>query len=239
MEFYYQIKGKRGKDQENYNYWVFPPILSGKVTAESKAEARKLINEEHGHQFPMMVLRKDIEKHEFLLSIEEIKPESHFGRLFEPQKCIRCKNTFYVIDKYNDHNEKNKGFSYCSSVCDELDKQFSQAIKNDYEFVYGSVKPVIYKITNKATGKIYIGKTSQVFTLRWYQHFFQSGSNKFHDAIKTSSLKDWQFEIVEVVEYPEEMKMNRNFKELETFVFQRERHWIEHFKSIDEGYNSI
>src|SRR5579859_6808258 len=137
MEFYFQIKGKRAQDQDGtYNNWVFPPILSGKVTADSKAEARKLINEEHGYEFPMQVLRKDIDKHEFLLSLEEIKPGSQVERLFEPQTCIRCKKTFYIIDKYNDHNEKNKGSVYCSSTCAELDKEFSQAIKNDYEFVY-------------------------------------------------------------------------------------------------------
>lgn len=239
MEFYYQIKGKKGKDQAGNNYWVFPPILSGKISANSKVEARKLINEEYGQEFPMRVLNEEIDKHEFLLSIEEIKPDSHIGRLFEPQICTRCKKTFYVIDKYNDHNEINKGFLYCSFVCFDLDKQYSQALRNEYEVINGNNKPLIYKITNKATEKIYVGKTSQVFTLRWYQHFFQTGTNKFHDAIKTSSLKDWQFEILEIVEFPEEIKLNHNFKELETFILQRERYWIEHFNSINEGYNSI
>jgi hypothetical protein len=239
MEFYYQIKGKKGKDQESFNNWVFPPIFSGKVTAENKKKAKEIIYDQYDQIFPLKVLNKDIDKHEFLLSIEEIKEDSHISRLFEPQACIRCKKTFYVIDKYNDHNEKNKGFSYCSSICDELDKQFSQAIKNDYELVYGGNKPLIYKITNKVTNKIYVGKTSQVFTLRWYQHFFQTGTNKFHDAIKASTLKDWQFEILEIVEFPQEIKESREFKLLEEYVFERERWWINHFNSIIEGYNSI
>lgn len=239
MEFYFQIKGKKGKDQDSVNNWVFPPILSGKITATDRKDARNQINDLYGQEFPLKVLNKDIDKFEFLLSLEEIKEDSHIRRLFEPQACIRCKKTFYVIDKYNDHHEKNKGFTYCSSICNDLDKEYSQAIRHEYEFVYGKIKPVIYKITNKATGKVYVGKTSQMFTLRWYQHFFQTGSNKFHDAIKASSLIDWQFEILEVVEFPEELKEAKDFRQLENYVTLRERHWINTFNSLNEGYNSI
>ncbi len=239
MEFYYQIKGKKGDQDQSSSNWAFPPIFSGKVVAENRIEARKLIDEQYQKTFPTRVLNKDIESNDFLLSMEEIKPDGHIKRLFEPQECVRCKNTFYVIDKYNDLNESCKNFMYCSSTCSDLDKQYSQAIRDTYDLAYGKTKPVIYKITNKITSKVYIGKTSQIFTLRWYQHFFQTGSNKFHDEIKKSKLDDWQFEIIEVVEFPDVIKESKDFKTLETYIFQRERHWIDHFNSIEEGYNSI
>jgi hypothetical protein len=90
---------------------------------------------------------------------------------------------------------------------------------------------------------MYIGKTTQVFTLRWYQHFFQSGTNKFHDAIRKSKISDWIFEIHEVIEFPENLRENKDFRtylnDREKFIIERERYWINHFDSIANGYNSI
>lgn len=243
-EFYYQIKGKRGSnDQIGFSHWVFPPIFSGKVSAADKKQARELINEEYGKVFPVRVLHKDIESNDFLLSIEEIKEDSHLQKLFEPQKCEQCGNTFYVIDKYNDHNCRNKGYTFCSDVCKEENGKMSQFGKMNEDLFNKSSIPVIYKITNKLTGLIYIGKTTQVFTLRWYQHFFQGGSNKFHEAIRKSKISDWIFEIHEIIVFPENLKEDKDYRtylaDREKFIIERERYWINYFNTIENGYNSI
>ena len=72
----------------------------------------------------------------------------------------------------------------------------------------------------------YIGKTSQVFTLRWYQHFYQSGDCKFHAAIKNSNFTDWSFDVIEIANSAEEVSI-------------REQYWIDHYDSISNGYNSV
>lgn len=239
MEFFYQIKGKKAPDQEVGAFggnWVFPPIFSGKVTAISKKHAQLKIEEEYGRKFPLRVLSTDLDSHEFLLSIEEIKPGSHLERLFELQTCKHCSNTFYVIDKYNDHNDNYKGSEYCSQECKTNAYQVGVYLRNQSQVLNGTANPIIYKIYNRVTNLTYIGKTTQVFTLRWYQHFFQGGDCAFHKAIGQSPVTDWTFEVVEIVKIPEDVKTTA---EVEKIISQRERFWINHFDSKNNGYNSI
>lgn len=242
-EFYYQIKGKKAEGQECLSHWVFPPIFSGKVVAENKKQAKEIINENYGKQFPSRVLKTDIQNNEFLLSIEEIKPGSHLEKLFELRKCLLCKNTFYIIDKYNDNNHKNKSWDYCSDVCKDEHNKFMYMKRNENDSINAGHSAVIYKITNKNNGMVYIGKTNQVFTLRWYQHFFQLGGTKFHEAIKNSIVTDWTFEIQEIITLPIHIVENKEpisyMDEREKYILERERFWIDHYDSIKNGYNSI
>ena len=237
-EYYYQIKGKKSADSmSGFSNWSFPPIFSGKVLAEDKKEAKMLIDDAYGKKFPLRVLSKDLDSNEFLLNIEEICEGSHINRLFVLNECKRlsCQNTFYVIDKYNDHNCSNKGQSYCSYECQDEDRKIEVYIRNQNEVLSGSANPVIYKITNKTTEMVYIGKTTQVFTLRWYQHFFQHGSCKFHEAIRSSKVTDWLFEIEEAIEIPKDIK---SVKDIETLIIDRERFYINKYDSINSGYNT-
>lgn len=237
MEYYYQIKGKANKDYEyaTSQNWSFPPIFSGKVEANNRKQAKEMICELYEKQFPTRVLQKDLDSNEFLLSIEDMKDGTHFHRLFELRTCT-CGNTFYIIDKYNDRNCHDKGAEFCSMECKDNARAMERFIRNQNEVLSGSASPVIYKITNKITNKVYIGKTTQVFTLRWYQHFFQHGSCKFHDAIRNSKVTDWLFEIIEIVIIPEHIK---KVSEVEPLIIERERHWINEYNSIAEGYNTL
>lgn len=251
-EYYYQIKGRKGLGDDTMFNWTFPPIFSGKVSAKDKTEAKEIICKDYEKVFPLRVLRKDIDSNEFLLDIQEIKEDSHIARLFEPQICEQCGTTFYVIDKYNDFNTKNKGFTFCSDSCKNDNSKLYQFTNLDNDGLIGGSIPVIYKITNKSTGMVYIGKTTQVFTLRWYQHFFHLGKNKFHEAIKNSNLSEWMFEIQEVIQYPQYITEGLKNKisdggmnkyqlkeEMDKFIVERERYWINYFDSINHGYNSI
>lgn len=235
MEFFYQIKGKHSNGEESAfgSAWVFPPVFSGKVEAENKKDAHKIINEEYGKQFPLRVLKKDLDSNEFLLSIEPLN--KHQERLFELKTCERCNNEFRIIDKYNDHNCKNKGDKYCSQECQNEDREIAAYMHSQNTNLTGSSNPVIYKITHKSSGKCYIGKTTQVFTLRWYQHFFQSGDNKFHLEIKSSKVTDWNFEVIEYIVIPEHFKTS---KEIDQLIIERERYYIILFDAIDNGFNS-
>lgn len=240
-EFYYQIKGKHSDPENGYGLyggsqtWVFPPLFSGKVSAKDKKEAKLRIEEEYGRQFPIRVLKKDLDSNEFLLKIEEMSSDGHYKTLFELKNCEHCGKGFYLIEKYNDKNCTNKGDRFCSDKCKDDVRFIESAIRNENLALQGNKQPVIYKITNKKTGMIYIGKTNQVFTLRWYQHFFQHGDCKFHKAIKESQYTDWLFEIIEIINFSSELKNN----ELEQLILDRERFYINEFNSINEGYNSL
>lgn len=230
IDFYYQIKG-RSNESGGFSNWSFPPLFSGKVTADNKKAAKLLIEEEYGRKFPLRVLEKDLQNEHYLLNIQEIKEDDDRTKsLFEVKFCGRCGNKFRRIDLYNDHNEVYKGDEYCGHNCRE--KHRLENIGDRGEWWGRNSRPIIYKITNVRNGLSYIGKTTQVFTLRWYQHFYQGGSCKFHSAIKESKAEDWEFTIVETAIAPDGV-------DKELYLAERERFWIGHFDTVENGYNTV
>lgn len=237
-EFYYQIKGRTGEKQSSGGFfgsgnWSFPPIFSGKVEAKDKKEAKKLIEEEYGREFPMRVLKKDLDSNEFLLSIKEIT-DQRTKKLFEIQPCSHCGTEFRVIDLYNDANTHTN--SFCSDKCANDSRELRRIEYNENYHMNGNHLPVIYKITNKITDMCYVGKTNQAFTLRWYQHFFQGSGTKFHEAIKEHTIENWLFEVIEIVKIESGDFKNRD--EADKFIIEREQYWIKTYNTIEKGYNS-
>lgn len=223
-DFYYQIKGQ----STEHDGWGWPPIFSGMVSAKTKPEAKKMVEEQFGKEFPMRVLKSKMPEQPFLLNLWPIAEDDDRTRsLFEFRPCSFCGNKFRVIDLYNDRNERYKGTEFCSYACKEKHKGDAQF---DYR-LEGSHQPVIYEIKNINTGKSYVGSTTQAFTLRWYQHFFQSGSCAFHRAIKGSSIEDWSFRVLERV-HPVEAEA------LAVTIRRREQHWIDSLDTIEGGYNT-
>lgn len=88
---------------------------------------------------------------------------------------------------------------------------------------------VIYKITNKINGKIYIGQTIQNVKERFYQHCAEKceiavSNMAIHKAIKKYGKQNFTLEVVETV--------NKNY------LNEREIYWIQKYNSYDNGYNS-
>lgn len=94
-------------------------------------------------------------------------------------------------------------------------------------FIYEAYM-IIYKITNKLNGKIYIGKTGQSLERRWCKHLNEA---KHHDkrhlyrAINKYGKNEFSIEVIECCK-------------LEV-VSEREKFWIKHYNSNDQtiGYN--
>lgn len=80
----------------------------------------------------------------------------------------------------------------------------------------------IYKITNKLNGLSYIGQTSDVFE-RWRQHYARK-NRTLGIAIEKDGIENFTFEILE--------------KTISELANERERYWINYYKSYPEGYNS-
>lgn len=86
----------------------------------------------------------------------------------------------------------------------------------------------IYKITNKANDKSYIGQTSQHYADRWRNHTAPSVYNEFdyplYRAMRKYGISGFSFEVLEECE-------NENLNDREIF-------FIEKYNTYHEGYNS-
>lgn len=234
-EYYYQIKGRSEGGEHRSAEWIFPPVFSGLVVADDRKLAKAMIEDDFGRQFPSRVLKKDMDQHHYLLHMKELKQDdfsdAYLRRRFDYVPCKECGTLFRLIDKYNDFKNECLSHDYCKLSC----KDAARA-KDVREFTLaheGKLPPVIYQVRQKSTGKVYIGQTINAFTLRWWQHLTQPSESKFHEALKATQITDWEFSVVEVIEFPDGCKSNR------AFVTERERHWIETMNSVAAGFNTI
>ena len=84
---------------------------------------------------------------------------------------------------------------------------------------------IIYKITNRINGKIYIGQTIRSLEKRWEAHQYQDGCTHLHRAIQKYGATNFTVEQIDVA-------CDRG--ELD----QKEQFWIRHYDSMaPKGYN--
>lgn len=234
-EFYYQIKGRTEGGEYHSAEWIFPPVFSGLIKADDRKLAKALIEDEYGRKFPSRVLKKDMEDNHYLLNLRELREHDHcdayLRRRFEFVPCKECGTPFRLIDKYNDFKNECLSQDYCQLSCKEA-ARFREI--QEYKLASeGKLPAVIYQIRQKSTGKVYIGQTINAFTLRWWQHLTYPSDSKFHKALKATQITDWEFSVIEVIEYPEECNNKAAFNT------DRERHWIETMNSVEAGYNTV
>lgn len=123
---------------------------------------------------------------------------------------------------------------FCKSddnVCLEnykKDKFKNVELIDDLNFVKSDSPNYIYKCTEKATGKSYIGKTRNAPFFRWWNHLTKSYS-PFGLYLRQTKLSDWTFEVLEELPY--------NISDEE--VFKVESDYILKFDSINNGFNSL
>jgi hypothetical protein len=251
-EFYFQIKAFK-PDVSGQILW--PPIESGKISAKNAKDARNQLSEEHGSKLAGRRPKEtDGATYPFFVTLTEMTEETpHLHDLFKLQTCLHetCDAQFRVIDKYNDHACSDKGKDFCSRSCRELHRNANRSlVSHNHIGGIGAKEAVIYRITHKQSGKCYIGKTAQIVTLRWYQHLYQPSDNKFHQALKSSNLVDWSFEVIEKIPFTNVVKQGDDsflahdrLKDTERawtrLVAEREQHWISHYDSISNGFNSV
>lgn len=85
----------------------------------------------------------------------------------------------------------------------------------------------IYKIENDINGKIYIGKTELTIEKRFKQHCIDSQKRKnenrpLYKAMNKYGVEHFHISLIEETNIPEE----------------RERYWIEQYRSFKNGYNA-
>ena len=227
--YHYQIKGKNADGN-----WCWPPLHSGMIEAATGADAREELQKRYSVELPMTGLRGEKGKQQqFLLCLDDMTNKPYLLDRFVDRACKHCGVMFTLNSKYLVNEGGARDF--CSSECSDTFKK-GEGITWDVDFDFNGIhEAVIYKITCKADGKCYIGKTTQAFTLRWYQHFYQGFGTKFHEAIKKHGLAGWTFEVIEVIDIPKGVYG----RDKHTFILDRESHWIRHYDSVNNGYNSV
>ncbi|AHZ73574.1 hypothetical protein OU5_P0322 (plasmid) [Pseudomonas mandelii JR-1] len=231
-DYYYQIKARKTSEYDGESEWAFPPAFSGLVTAADRKKAKEIIEEEYGREFPVRVLKKDLDEHHYLLRISEIDPsDEYILRRFRETQCKECGAKFRPIDKYNDPYSDNSGADYCTARCATAGK--ARDIRDLKLVVEGKVPAVIYQVRQISTGRVYVGQTTQPFTLRWWQHVTYPGESKFHEIIKSTPITDFDFSVIEVIVFPE------NCTDAVRYITDRERFWIEEKNAVTLGFNTV
>lgn len=90
---------------------------------------------------------------------------------------------------------------------------------------------IIYKVTNRINGKVYIGQTKNSMEARWKRHcadsvcWWKEGRGKLQRAIHAYGRENFTVEQIDVAADKEEA----NAKEI---------YWIAQYDSVENGYNS-
>ena len=85
---------------------------------------------------------------------------------------------------------------------------------------------IIYKVTNKTNGKIYVGQTTMSLHRRWYLHCHKSsGCTALHNAINKYGSSKFTVEQIDTACDKTELD-------------KKEQDWIDHYQSmVPQGYN--
>lgn len=123
---------------------------------------------------------------------------------------------------------------FCTSDDDYCLNQYKKEhYKNvefpDDEYHFNSESPnYIYKITEKETGKCYIGKTRNAPFFRWWNHLTHSTA-PFGLHLRKTKLEQWTFEVLEELPYDAD----------ESEVFKTETKYMIKYDSINNGFNTL
>lgn len=85
------------------------------------------------------------------------------------------------------------------------------------------MKGLIYKVTNKVTGKSYIGQTRYSLEFRWRQHLHKKDNTYFHNAIRKYGPDNFSREVLEECDVSE--------------LNSREIYYIAKYDTFRNGYN--
>lgn len=128
----------------------------------------------------------------------------------------------------NDYNSGNDVMNHSCYDNWKFDRYKNEEIPDDINHIHEDSLNYIYKITEKETGKCYIGKTRNIPFFRWWNHLKHSGS-PFGLYLRETKLSEWTFEVLE--ELPSNI--------IDSEVLKIESDYMIKFNSIDNGYNSV
>lgn len=209
------------------------------IESESKEGVKKIISEKYPQFFQNGKVfekeTKDVAQFFYVL----IYPLSNWEMSLIDEGEWECASCGQIHEnKYLSKPVKNKQLFgddvlFCKSDDDYCMKKyekekFSCADVPDNTFYIKKDSPnYIYKITEKATGKCYVGKTRNEPVFRWWDHL-RRNHTEFGKYLRSTSISEWTFEVVEVL--PSSTP--------DSEVFRVESEYMLKYNSISGGFNS-
>ena len=238
VEYYFFYCIKEQNKEYDFEYTIFKDVIKVKDNnlKSAREQAKKIMFDKHKdvpHSF-----RKTTGKYFYMTrstQFDYIEIDD-----FECKVCGKKVSYKGIKDKYVVH-----GFCNCSCydryqaikkeiyinelsyyIDDDQNASINEWVENQSNYSIG----YIYLITNKRTGKCYVGQTLQIPIFRWWQHL-KEDAHKF----ERKDLTDLKFEVIEIIELEKP-----NLKDLKRKMFEREDYFIKKYNSlIPNGYNKM
>ena len=243
------VKSIALKDKyESFGFDTVEVIREPLIEAKDKAEVKAILLEKYPHFFPngKVYERESKDQAQFFYVVIFPLYKHEIDLINEGEwKCDYCGHTHE--NKYISRPIESRKFDgkiFCGSdfrtgndIVSEPDcyNRWKKEVAfkdvdfpDDLNYINVDSLNYIYKITEKATGKCYVGKTRNAPFFRWWNHLKHS-SSPFGIYLKNTKLSDWTFEVLE------ELPCNISDSE----VFKKESEYINKFNSINNGYNSL
>lgn len=244
------IKIVKSKQPHDMSFIDATIIYEKLIYAKDKKDVKKILMERYPQFFPenkvyekesvknpnqiFYVLIYPLREFEIILMNEGEWVCSGCGQKYENKYLNPPKNYTKIGKNYNfcNYYEKGRDPNIDPDICLNLFK--GKVEENGMEppdnmmFVTSDSCSYIYKVTEKSTGKSYIGKTKNAPFFRWWEHLKHSRS-PFGLHLRNTDLKEWTFEVLETIE--------PYIKEKE--ILRIESEYILKYDSINNGYNSI
>lgn len=244
------IKIVKSKQPHDMSFIDATIIYEKLIYAKDKKDVKKILMEKYPQFFPenkvyekesvknpnqiFYVLIYPLREFEIILMNEGEWVCSGCGQKYENKYLNPPKNYTKIGKDYNfcNYYEKGRDPNIDPDICLNLFK--GKVEKNGIEppdnmmFVSSDNCSYIYKVTEKATGKSYIGKTKNAPFFRWWEHLKHSRS-PFGLHLRNTDLKEWTFEVLETLQpYVKEKE-----------ILRIESEYILKYDSINNGYNSV
>lgn len=210
------------------------------ILAKDKDEVKQILLKKYPQFFPTNKVyekeTKDTAQFFYVVIFELYEYEKQQVVNDTSWKCDHCgqkyENTYlYRPIKYEKLFGDKK---FCISDDNYCLNQYKKEYYKDVEFpdnehfVKSDSPNYIYKVTEKATGKCYIGKTRNAPFFRWWNHLTHS-SSPFGIYLRKTKLTDWSFEVLEIL--PSETE--------DSVILGIESKYILQFDSIKNGFNTL
>lgn len=228
------------RNEDDYEYFGYENIVTERmIEAEDKAGVKSFLLEKYPQFFQNNKIYERETKDQAQFFYVVIFPlYNHEVQLIEEGQWSCCQCGQVYENKYIDRpfrNERLYGDKlFCNSDFSECESNYKKELYKDIElpddecYIKKDSPNYIYKITEKSTGKSYVGKTRNAPFFRWWNHLTYS-SSPFGIYLRSTRLSEWSFEILEIL--PAGIPDSK--------VFEVESKYMVEFDSIKNGFNSL
>lgn len=250
MPFKAFIKIVKSKQPNDMNFMEATIIYDKLIYAKDKEEVKKILIEKYPQFFPdNKVYEKESKKNTSQIFHASIYPLREYEILLMNQGewvCAGCGQKYEnrYINSPKTYGKMGKNYEFCNYYEKDRDPKIDVDIclnlfkgkieengiepPDNMSFVTSDSCSYIYKITEKATNKSYIGKTKNAPFFRWWEHLKHSRS-PFGSYLRNTDLKEWTFEVLETLEpYVKEKE-----------VLRIESEYILKYNTISNGFNAL